>query len=507
MRARSAVLVFVSSVAIGCGDAGGDEDEPESRCGWPTPHRLFAAAASPDHVASYGLAAELPFFPDADPDALYFAVGDAIRLSGPCGEDLRDLADELPDDGLRHVHRELALDCERDTVHRLDAGGELGAVYEGVSCDDTFVTPEGFFAAVPARDDAVRLVRLLDLAAPELPVAALHDAPLRRDLGPYVGPRDLVTVEKSRARYLTGHWASPFVALTTDHRVLRLDPRGGPPTEFFNNVAALWPSPAGESFAFQIRLPDGTGGDVYVYAGGEHHLLVAAPELPAFPRPWWSADGSWFAMSFGAGGEARDRVIALPSGQAWWTTPGTFVQRELPDGALWLSTLDGEDVREDSWDPESGARRELWSHPMLPWGSVRAAEDGLELLIPGDGRSGAWWWGEGELIVAPYDGSPALRLSERVSPLYTRLPDGRIVTPRASPPEHEWPTVADLVLIDPSDDSERLIDSGAADGRWSPWQPEATSSFHRVIGDLLTYNIVDESGERSGVWAVSLSRL
>jgi hypothetical protein len=507
MRARSGLLVIVSAVGwFGCGDPGG-EDEPEALCGWSAPHRLFAAAAVPGHVSSYGRADELPFLPDGAPDALYFSVGDAVYLSGPCGEDLRDLADELPDDGLRHVHTELALDCEQSTVHRRDGDGALAAVYEGVSCDDYFVTSEGFFAAVPAAGDGVRLVRLLDFGAPELPVAALHDVPLRRELGPFVGPRDLVTVEKTRERHRTGHWGSPFVALTTDHRVLRLDPRGGAPTEFFNNVAALWPSPDGEAFAFQLRLPDGTGGDVYVYAGGEHHLFAADPELPPFPRPWWSADGAWFAMSIGASGDARDRVMALPSGQVWWTAPDSFVQRELPDGALWLSTVGGDAVREIHWDPESGLERELWAHPMLPWGSVRAADDGLELLIPEDGRSGAWWWGEGQLLVAPYDESPPLRLSKRVSPGYTRLPDGRIVTPRATPPDREWPTSADLILIDPADDSEQLIDSGAANGRWSPWQLEATTGFHRVLGDLLTYVVVDESGARSGVWAVSLSHL
>jgi hypothetical protein len=382
-------------------------------------------------------------------------------------------------------------------------------VYEGVGCDDYFVTADGFFAEVPTDDkgSAAQLVRLLVPDAPELPVAALHDDPLSRELGPFVGPRDLVTVEKARGRHLTGHWGSPFVALTTDHRVLRLDPRGGAPAELVNNVAALWPSPDGESYAFQIRLTDGTGGDVYVYAGGEHHLLLADPAMPLFPRPWWSAGGEWFAMSFGGPGDARDRVMALPSGQVWWTTPDSYVQRELPDGALWLSTFDGDTVHEEYWDPESGARRELWSHTRLPWGSVRVAEDGLELLIPGDGRSGTWWWGEGELIVAPYDESPPLRLSKRVSPLYTRLPDGRIVTPRATPPAGKWPEVADLVLIDPADGSEQLIDTGAAAGRWSPWQLEASTAFHRVIGDLVTYNVVDDSGARSGVWAVSLSHL
>lgn len=496
---------MISAVGwLGCGDPGG-EDQAEALCEWSGPHRLFPADPAPGHVSSFGRAGELPFLPDADPDALYFSAGDAVYLSGPCGDDLRTLSADLPDDGLRHVHPDLAFDCARNTVHRRDPGGALAAAYEGVGCDAYFVTLEGFFAELPADEiGSVRLIRLLDLDAPELPVAPLHDAPLSRVLGPFVGPRDVVTVDKARARHLTGHWGSPFVALTTDHRVLRLDPRGGAPSELVNNVAALWPSPDGEAFAFQIRMADGTGGDVYVYAGGEHRLLVADAELPPSPRPWWSADGRWFAMSFGEF-HARDRVLELPSGQAWWTSPGSYVQRELPGGGLWLSTLDEDTVREEYWDPEAGVRRELWEHPTLPWGSVRAARDGLEMLIPGDRRSGTWWWGEGELIVAPYDGSRPLRPSKRVSPMYTRLPDGRIVTPRATPPDGTWPEVADLILIDPSDGSEQLIDTGAASGRWSPWQLEASAAFHRVLGDLVIYNIVDDA--RSGVWAVSLSRL
>lgn len=159
---------------------------------------------------------------------------------------------------------------------------------------------------------------------------------------------------------------------------------------------------------------------------------------------------------------------------------------------MWLTQDAGDVFHELYWEPLSGVRRELWSHAQLPMDSVRAAEDGLELLIPRDGSLDPFWWGEGDLIVAPYDGSSPKRLSQRVSPGYTRLADGRVVTPRGDATENRVPKSADLVLIDPATGAEEVLDRGAARGRWSPTIPESSSDFTRIIGDRLLYNIVDD---------------
>lgn len=511
MNARTTLLI-VLTVAVGCRepDAPPEEEQPEGPCEWSEPHRIFAA--DPAHPAvAFGRGDELMFFPQGRADELFFAAGDALYLSDACGEDLRDITDELRAGGLNHLDAELALDCDAGTVHRRGPGGALVPVFDGVDCDHYFETDAGFFATIPAPPDVgvIKLVRLLLRDAPELPVAVLHDEPLdAHSVGfdGFVGPFDLDVIEFTRDRFLTGHWSTPFVALTAGAAVVRIDPRGGGATTLLAGpVAELWPSPDGEAFAYRPLLADGTEGDLLVRTlGGAEHLVAAAAEIPWLSRRWWSVDGAWFSTTLEGDIATYQRLIALPSGQVWSTAPGELIMREAA-GGLWL-TEGMNTVRELYWEPLSGVRRELWKHAPLPWGNVRAAADGLELLIPSDPDAGFGWWGEGDLIVAPWDGSNPLRLSRRVSPRYTRLADGRIVTPRAIAPEDEWPERADLVLIDPAADSEATIDTGAALGRWSPAVLESESSFHRVIGDLLLYNVVDAGAARTGVWALSLAR-
>lgn len=509
MNTRAGILVVVSVAGVvGCNEPGGGA-EPEGLCAWSEPHRLFKGADTATKVSSYGPADEFPRSIGAGADELFFQAADTVFLSGSCGEDLRDVGDMLSKDGLRYVHDDLALDCEQGTVLRRGAGGAFETVFEGDVCDSYFQTREGFFATIPAGGDgkSVQLVRLLATDAPELPTAVLHAQPLvsLTSVG-YVGPRGVDLIEVERTRFLTGHWSSPFVALTTGGQVVRIDPHGSAEAVIMDGVAAVWASPGGEAFAYRPSLLDGTGGDllVHVLATGEDHPVAASDELTDWSLPWWSADGSLLAIMLG-GDAQRDRVIAVPSGQVWTTDVGTVVQREVADGGLWLSSEEGDAVREVYWEPVSGARRELWSHHPLPQGNVRAGADGLELLLTDDEPYGLQWWGEGELVVAPYDGSAAFRPGKRVSPGYTRLADGRVVTARAPATDEPWPETFELILIDPTTGTEDPIDSSVAYGRWSPWMPDAGAIHHRVIGDLLTYVVVDPSGERSGVWAVSLA--
>lgn len=508
MRVRTAVLAMMSVTACGGCNAADDGEAPESLCLWSEPHRLFPDGEVGGEVSQYGRVDEVRRVLPAGPGDLYFTGAGAVFVSGPCGEDLRDVTDALPSDGLLHIDHELALRCDDGGVYRRGADGALVRVFEGIDCDTWFEADAGYFAASPGGDGTGTLVRLLVPDAPELPVAALHDeavvlSPNSLSTGGFVGPRDVVSVAQTRNRFATGHWSSPFVVLTPGGRVLRVDPRGGPAATLAEGVAEVVPSPDGAAFAYRPRLPDGTGGDLYVRASaaGEAHLVAAADELTPLSRTWWSVDGAWLAVSVGP----ADRLVEVASGRSWTTEAGASVQRELPGGSLWLTAREDEVVHERAWAPLSGATVALWSHAPLPPGSAQAAADGLELLVPGDGRRDVGWWGEGDLIVVPYDGSSALRLSQRVSPLYTRLADGRIVTPRAPATDGVWPSVADLVLIDPATGEEETLDTSVALGVWSPLQPEGGATFQRVIGDLLTYMVKDPSGARSGVWAINVT--
>lgn len=496
MKRRVGFLFMLATTAApaGCNDHEDTTGQPEELCLSSEPRRIFPGETGELPVTGFGRADELYHVRGAGLDDLFFEAGQRLYLSGSCGEELRDVTDAQPHDGLRYLHDDVALDCESGAVLRRGAGGALEPVYEGVSCDAFFETEEGLFAVRSSGQggESSQVIRLFVHDAPELPVAPLSDEVLvESSFSEYVGPHDVPLIELAPRRFLTGHWSDPYVRLTPDGRVLRLDPHGAPATVLKHGVASLWASPNGEAFAYQSLLPDGTAGELIVRsADGQEHLFAAAGELAEWTHPWWSSDGRWFAAPISASNS--DRLIALPTGQVWTTDEGTKLMRDVPGGGLWLTQDAGDVFHELYWEPLSGVRRELWSHAQLPMDSVRAAEDGLELLIPRDGSLDPFWWGEGDLIVAPYDGSSPKRLSQRVSPGYTRLADGRVVTPRGDATENRVPKSADLVLIDPATGAEEVLDRGAARGRWSPTIPESSSDFTRIIGDRLLYNIVDD---------------
>ncbi|HEY0137442.1 MAG TPA: hypothetical protein VGB85_25335, partial [Nannocystis sp.] len=214
--------------------------------------------------------------------------------------------------------------------------------------------------------------------------------------------------------------------------------------------------------------------------------------------------GSMFAVSIEVAGEDRDRVLSLPSGTPAVSPPRTHVQRELDDGGLWLADW-GDVQRESYWEPFSGELHTLYDHFQLPPRYRRAAADGLELInLPQ--AAGFTETPPGRLVLLPWDGSKGEVLAEDIYPWYRRLADGRIITTRPTSDGFKGGDPVDLVLI--TGDSERVIDRQvillgpllAGDG-------EPDKGYFRIIGDLLLYAVRDDAGDRTGVWAVSLSQL
>jgi hypothetical protein len=294
--------------------------------------------------------------------------------------------------------------------------------------------------------------------------------------------------------------------LSASGTVLHVDRDTWTTTPVLHDIAELLPAPNGEAFAYRPRLADDTPGEmrVHVLASGSEFVAASADEINHWPSPWWSVDGSMFAVPIEVAGDDRDRVLSLPSGTPAVTPPRAHVQRELDDGGLWLADW-GDVQRESYWEPFSGELRALHDHFELPLGYRRAAADGLELIdLPQP--AGFTEIVPGTLIHLPWDGSKGEVLAEDIYPWYRRLADGRIVTIRPTSDGFKGGDPADLVLI--TGDGERVIDRRviligpllAADGA-----PE--SGYFRIVGDLLIYAVRDDEGDRTGVWAVNLSQL
>lgn len=496
------------ALASGCDDPG-DGDDAEALCAWSEPHQLFASEPG-NAVSNYGPSQEMLALAYASGGALYFSDGEALYTSGPCGEDVQQVP---AGDGLRHLHEDLAIDCDTHTVLRGDGSGALVPVRDDVGCD-WLVTPEGILAV--ARPDPEGPLdphiplRLIDFRAPELPVMALTDRSITSWAG-HVGPRGLGTAG-TLDRVLTGHFSSPYVLLTTDGEVLRVDRDTWTTTSVMTDVAELVPSPDGRAFAYRPRLADDTSGElrVHVLAGGEEHVVAGADELAdwGFRGPWWSVDGAYFAVVI-AGEQPRDRVLTLATGALTMTPPLSHVRRELGAGALWVMATDEghrAEEREVAWDPATATGRLLYSHAPLPPDNLRATDDALEIVDAADWDGG---YGEqpGTLFEVPYDGSGSVRLAEDVYPSYRRLADGRIANIRPTSATYKYGDPVDLVIVDPHDGSEDLVDTSVVP-IGPPVAPDGDheTGYMRLIGDLLLYVVRDDAGGRSGVWAISPER-
>lgn len=493
-------VIVLAALSFACGDAGTTVD-PATRCGWAEPHRLFTPEAG-EHVGAFGPSTDIRERWHDIPRELFFSTSDNLYSSGYCGE---DLAPMRAGDGRWHLHEGLALDCGAGVVLRGPSDDELVPVLEGAYCS-WLVTPEGIlgFARAEGTDRAIPL-RLIDFRAPELPVMALSDEPVL-PLARHVGPRDFPSITGTNDRLQTGHFSSPYLMLTASGTVLHVDRDTWTTTPVLHDVAELLPAPDGQAFAYRPRLADDTPGDmrVHVLATGSEFVAASADEIYHWPSPWWSVDGSIFAVSIEVVGGDRDRVLSLPSGTPALSPPRTHVQRELDDGGLWLADW-GDIQRESYWEPLSGELHTLYDHVQLPPGYRRAAADGLELInLPQP--VGFTETPPGTLIHLPWDGSKGEVLAEDIYPWYRRLADGRIVTTRPTSDGFKGGDPVDLVLI--TGDGERVIDRQVILlGSLLPSDGEPYMGYFRIIGDLLLYAVRDDAGGRSGVWAVNLSQL
>ena len=505
MKLQASLLTLVPAALLACDEpAAGDEPV---RCGWSEPHRLFAHDFSADNGLSFGPTTDLrPHYYDLTGD-LFFATHEGTFTAGPCGE---DLAPARPGDGLMHPHADLALDCAAGVALRRDASGELAPARVGVSCD-WLLTPEGVLARTVSDDGEDQYpLRLLDFRDPALPIVALSDEPID-GWADHVGPRDLTSFTYSSDRLRTGYFGSPYILRTLSGKVLHVDRDTWATRTVLTDVAELWPAPDGRAFAYHPRRADGSSGDlrVRVVASGNDSPVVAADELATWPFPWWSADSTHFA---GPTATQGDRVLALASGELLAAPVAAYVQREVGDGALWLtasypaSAVD----REIYWEPATGLRRDLYSHRPLASNARRASADGLEIRhVPALGEDSL---SASTLIFVPFDGSPRSDFIQPIYPWYWRLADRSIVTVGAETRPFNAGGPDDLLLLPPTD--VQVVDGGALlDRSVVPLGPLLTSDgghdggYFRVVGDLLIYAVRDDEHGRSGVWAISLSEL
>jgi len=295
--------------------------------------------------------------------------------------------------------------------------------------------------------------------------------------------------------------------LTTGGTVLHVDRDTWTTTPVLEDVALLLPSPDGRAFMYRPRLADESPGEVRVrvLASGAEFTVASVDEaVVGTSWPWWSVDGSMFAVQVDIAGQRRDRVLSLPSGASAVTPAGSYVQHELGAGAaVWLTNDGDTEDSESYWEPFADVLRPLYTHSGVPSGYRRAAADGLEIIeLSSEGP--AKHYDPGTLRLIPWDGAAPRVLAEGVYPWYRRLADGRVLTTRPIG-SYQARDPMDLVLID--GDDERRIDRAVSALGPSYSGVGNPDSYYRVVGDLLLYAVRDDAGPRSGVWAVNLSRL
>lgn len=169
------------------------------------------------------------------------------------------------------------------------------------------------------------------------------------------------------------------------------------------------------------------------------------------------------------------RIVEVPSLDSH-DTPAKHGLWHRVDGDIFIGMSDGRFI---TYDVATGETRELFPE----YGQYVLEPDAM-LVLDAPGFRDA-----GPLYRSPYRGAGPIRIARRATLWFTRLGDGRVVTPVDV--DDEW--VGDLVLVDPENqDDELRIDDDI-------FAANARLDAGAVFGDgVLAYAVVD--GDRSGIW-------
>jgi len=224
----------------------------------------------------------------------------------------------------------------------------------------------------------------------------------------------------------------------------------------------------------QLWLRDRDGGsDRELWIGS----LALPPVLSGVEQGGLRAPDGWLRLSDLA--PAPVPAWTSPIGHGRWLLPQRADPEDFQAEPLGLSLIDF----------ATGVEWVLYDRP----GQVSyRREDGLEIAHGLDfGDSPA---SEAELVFVPFDGSRPHTLARAVTPMYQRLDDGRVVTPRSVDDEYR----GTLVLVEPETLDEARIDDDVFVAWQGAWEADPA-----LWGDaVVVYSVAD--GDRSGMWIAGL---